>query len=98
MTAGRLRSLLRRLGATPERIAFELLQLGIRGEINHAEECPVARYLARHGAVDPCVDAQRMTCNKNVEIPTPGAVVDFILQFDDGRWPELAAKPSGGPA
>jgi hypothetical protein len=98
MTPARLRSLLRRLGATPERIAFRLMQRGIRGQINHAEECPVARYLARHGAIDPCVDAQRITCNTDVEIQTPGAVVDFILQFYDGRWPELAAKPSGEPA
>lgn len=84
------------LGTTVEEVAAELLKGGFKGVPRRACECPVALYLS-HALNVPTdsvavafSDAVLMWGNSGpISIPLPGAVSQFVNDFDKGLYREL---------
>lgn len=88
MTRQQLKASLRRLGNSPESVARALTQLGIKGTLHDAENCPLAAYLLQEGAFCVTVNGQVIEC-EDFEISTPRCIAGFVNLFDDFHWPEL---------
>lgn len=83
------------LGKTPRTVGRRLRRAGIKGARRNAYDCPIAAFLsARTGKK---VSVQRHSCREigsDNKIPMPHPVWQFMLQFDNGYWPELEGESS----
>lgn len=82
------------LGGTPAQIADTLWQLGIRGVPGSATRCPIAVYLDdvyRGSAWSVTGLYLHDSSSRLVEEPTPLLIMQFLDDFDSGRFEELAA-------
>lgn len=93
------------LGTTPQAVATNLGAMGFSGELNEPRSCPVANYLrtSLEGAQDACVgkddhdglyaevEREASDCaDSTVDMPViPPPVAQFVVQFDDKRFPDL---------
>lgn len=77
--------------ATHDDVAERLSMLGCRGLKSISCECPVAIFLKNHGS--ECADVSVGCCFFTpYDSVAPGECIDnFLLRFDDGRYPELVA-------
>ena len=90
MTHRQARMLLKSLGDTAEEVRDTLVGLGIKGT-HCRNDCPLARYLKREGAIyayvgkiDFCVDSDDyLICD------VPEGASHFVFAFDGGQYPEL---------
>ncbi len=96
---------LRSLGNTPDTVARTLYDLGIRMPANRVVSrsrcCPISQYVASHvpkGCVVVTVagaayiHAPGVFVDGNVSVRNPEPVVDFIIDFDNGKYPELVEE------
>jgi hypothetical protein len=88
----KIRGLLAALGGDP---AAKLRELGIRGIPVSGDACPIAVYLTQSDVPVLCVSPYYVdypgSCYKLLWNGEDRAVVDFICDFDNGRYPELRA-------
>ena len=98
----RVRKLLRdhvdELGSSPDEVAGHLIKAGCRGVPGEPDACPVAQWLARHGAVGVQVTQLSVMVSDLygeplVSIYTSEAVRRFVEEFDAGGYPELDVRP-----
>jgi hypothetical protein len=99
-TDDELQVLLGTLGTSPEQVAETLRAKGIKGQPMQAHSCPIAKWLsAETGAAVVTVDTG--SCGvylgfgpgrESVQATPPGAVDQFIVQFDDREYPDLVAE------
>lgn len=90
------------LGETPSEIADTLLVSGFYGRINDLCACPLAKYLRANGVVFHSIDSDGVYGVVETDgedeydddvIGVPRAVMDFILDFDYGKYPALVEEP-----
>jgi hypothetical protein len=84
------------LGDTPDEIAELLNDLDIKGDRRTNDSCPIVNYLEVRGYSYPKVTQTYVSCfqgNLFLRITMP--VHNFIVRFDNGKFPELIAD--GGP-
>ena len=94
----RTTALLSSLGDTAESIAQKLSELNIQGRPQHAESCPIARYLTRKGtdgryevedeAVTVWISEGDVT-EEFVIVPLEDPVSEFVTRYDGGDFDEL---------
>lgn len=93
--------LLNMLGETPSEIADTLLVSGFYGRIRHPCECPLARYLRANGVVFNSIDNEAVYGVVEIDgedeydddIGVPGAIDEFMCDFDSGKYPALVEQP-----
>lgn len=77
-----------------EEIAQFLAAEGITGFHQMTEACPIANYLNRETGLPVLVDSGSVLFKKTPDIAVSfdntDAVYDFVNDFDDGEYPELA--------
>lgn len=106
-----LRNALVALGTTPNSVATNLSAMGFRGEVKEPLCCPVANYLrmSLKGATAACIgkderdglfaEAEDSQDSTRVDMPAiPRPVAEFVLQFDDRRFPDLIEEDPHGPS
>jgi hypothetical protein len=93
-----LEEVLRHMGDTPDAVAETLRRAGIkmvRDTGLRCKTCPVATYLRRHGF--PLAVVYTATAGPDdvgpldEHIDMPSAVVQFVHDFDNGRYSDLYA-------
>jgi hypothetical protein len=77
------------LGGTPSEVAFSLRKEGIKGHLNSACHCPVAKYLSkkfenRSFAVNSLDVISYIDIHREI-VPLPRPVSFFIAAFDSGE-------------
>lgn len=89
---------LRSLGNGPTQVAATLWSRRIRGDRNKPNSCPIAKWLkkeygaeAQVGAVMEYPDFESVDEVKvnGVVVRMPRAIIQFIIKFDKGDYPEL---------
>jgi hypothetical protein len=90
------------LGGTSTSVASALAHSGVRGHRYALNDCPVARFTNAVLAADPrCGRVKvglrhlrvRRARGLRLTVPMPPAVRSFIMEFDDGDFPELETAP-----
>jgi hypothetical protein len=94
-----LEEVLRQMGDTPDAVAETLRQAGIKmvrdDQALRCKTCPVATYLRRHGFplavvyTDIALPNDVVSMDERVDMPP--AVVQFVHDFDNGRYSDLYA-------
>ena len=93
----RYEAALRSLGTTADEVAASLEKLGVLGQRQHGEHCPLARYLTE------CFGKKAFVGHDDVAIPRhdkpqlasevldrlPVGSYHFVRQFDGGAYPML---------
>lgn len=84
---------LRRLGKlTPDQIAADLRERGIKGRMGSCTECPLARRLnqcgARGASVGHCTIFEVKRLGATLE-PLPSSAIKFTFAFDNRQYPDL---------
>ena len=88
---------LQQLGDTPDAVAAFLEGLGVAGRRTKAQECPIANYVKQtmgegivtvNDQVIVWVDMNTRLCTVG-SWDIPGAVHNFIDDFDLGKFPQL---------
>lgn len=83
------------LGETPESVTEALRAKGIKGYRRMASSCPIAKYLNACGFKIVTVAAHAHTYRNQEDhyaeemISLPKGVTDWIIGFDDGKYPEF---------
>jgi hypothetical protein len=78
------------LGDDADEVAGQLRELGIKGNAQESDSCPIYAYLHLKGNTQVVgVDEDYITLCSNEGIPTTSAVHDFVHAFDRGEYPEL---------
>lgn len=87
---------LQRLGSEPDEIAGTLREIGICGEINEPEHCPIANYLKdlgyEHVSVALDDEGHLVASTANEETQIPAALSRFVNWFDRGLYRELSIE------
>lgn len=81
---------LRALGGSAKAIATKLQRKKIKGKAS-PKSCPIAVYLAREYGEDDVDVSDTEVSVDGVSVEPPEAVVVFIEQFDNGKFPKLQA-------
>jgi hypothetical protein len=95
-TCEQLAEAIERLGATPDLMARTLRRLGVRGLPGNARKCALANYLRKLGYRDPLVRLDSIQATRHqhtVVMPTLRALGQFLVAFDNLRYPELKEDP-----
>lgn len=90
---------LRSLGDSPNKIANKLAKLGIVGEREESDRCPIAFFIRSHApgkSITVCSDEIEITNGEEISITPPAAVTRFVEQFDNGKFPELELHADRG--
>jgi hypothetical protein len=91
-TADRLLAALAALPTEPDEIARVFAELGIKGEREEPDTCPVARYLAAElDSIDISVGLADVSAEECTGADLPEHVQRFIYAFDHGDYPQLLA-------
>ena len=82
------------LGDTPEKVTEALKAKGVRGYRQSASSCPIAKYLNACGfpVVTVCTSAKRYRDkaeDSEESITLPNGVKNWIIAFDEGKYPEF---------
>jgi len=85
---------LKALGNSSSEISKSLSDKNITGSKCESAYCPVANYLISIGYSMPEVSQETIIVRLKEDhtINTPIELIDFILEFDDGKYPELERK------
>lgn len=98
----RIIELLLALGDTADKVAKTLASLGIKGNRQECNSCPIAIYLARNESklfdvevttycIASCGQQYYLNNVPNDILDRLKGVTNFINKFDDGTYPELVA-------
>lgn len=87
------------LGPTADDVADKLRALGIKGELEHSNACPVANYLGRDTTLTGVEVLETVAevwvghpdLAVKFEVPVPPPVEMFIRRFDAGVYLDLVA-------
>lgn len=109
MNASEVRDLLVSLGETEAQVVDTLLAQGCKGVIpggsvdlraglSLLQDCPVAVYLKKHGLGFVLVDADIVLWgvaewDVTNSLGLSSALEDFIVHYDEGKYPELMVEP-----
>jgi hypothetical protein len=77
------------LGKTSEQVADFLKARGVKGTIGNVYSCPIANYLNSLNHKVAGVSWGSIRFQYGGCIDTPPAVCQFIVDFDQGKYPEL---------
>jgi hypothetical protein len=94
-----IRELGKSLGSTPDMVALNLKEMGVRGSPRQPTGCPIARYLQAVVGTEAWI-GDVVVWDRSVHIYPAGrriprmiwlprAVVQFMDRFDNGAYPEL---------
>jgi hypothetical protein len=99
-----IRQCLAELGDSPDAVAGRLGDYGVVGVPGRADDCPVARYLKvvigseRSVKVVGVLERRLRVTRHGAHLPLsmvlPRGVADFVRCFDEGKYPELVARPA----
>jgi hypothetical protein len=77
------------LGETPEQVADFLKSRGVKGSTYNVYSCPIANYLNSLNHKVAGVSCGSIRFEYGREIDTPPVVGQFIVDFDQSKYPEL---------
>lgn len=88
----RLRKVLESLGPTSDAVANALRQLGVKGSRKSYCQCPISNYLIHERFLNPEVLSISIVVGPKggrFAIEPPTSVAEFIVNFDQERYPDL---------
>lgn len=78
------------LGATGREVATFLRLAGFKGRPVNGRDCPCGRCLREHFGVEVIVGTARVYIpGRRTSAPLPSGVMQFVEQFDNGRYKGL---------
>lgn len=92
-----VKTFLKSLGTTPDKIAKTLAEMKIKGERMEGYTCPIAKAIKKKFKfkhVSVCYQNIEFTVGKEVSTVWLAAIGKFMDNFDDGKYPELETKQS----
>lgn len=84
--------LLNSLGNTKDEVAASLKERNITGYPGVGQSCPIAMFVKSAADTDYCsAGDEHIYFDFGYSVETPEAIGEFIISFDEGKYPELKA-------